>query len=84
MTSHEKDRRGRPFVVAPDGEESLAETLAAERTARHEAERESPFQDEFFAALGHEYAPKPIDPPLLLRELSRLWRRGAISTQHDE
>jgi CheY-like chemotaxis protein len=29
------------------------------------------------------YAPKPIDPPVLLRELSRLWRRGAISIQHE-
>ena len=29
------------------------------------------------------YAPKPIDPPLLLRELSRLWRRGAITIQHE-
>ena len=54
MTSREKDRRSRPFVVAPDGEESLAETLATECAARREAERESRFKDEFFAALGHE------------------------------
>ncbi|HVW30245.1 MAG TPA: hybrid sensor histidine kinase/response regulator [Polyangiaceae bacterium] len=46
--------QSRPFVVAPASEESLAESLAAERAARSEAERESRFKDEFFAILGHE------------------------------
>jgi CheY-like chemotaxis protein len=27
------------------------------------------------------YAPKPLDPPELLRNIARLWRRGAISNK---
>jgi nitrogen-specific signal transduction histidine kinase/CheY-like chemotaxis protein len=29
------------------------------------------------------YAPKPVDPPRLLRDIARLWRRGTTSNKHE-